>query len=103
VVERYTHLAIGEFPRRFNVAHGQLAPVTCDGVLAGRRWGLLSPWRGHGGVRPPSIYDVSVHALDAKPVLRRARHGLVHADGFYTWRQLPGGKARPFWLHGDDR
>ncbi len=99
--ERYTR-SVADAPR-FNIAHGQAPPVaTADGVVA-MRWGMLAPWRGHGGKRPPMIYVASVDAIDTTPLLRaamRSQRCLVLADGFYAWRRV-GKKSIPYWIHAE--
>jgi putative SOS response-associated peptidase YedK len=111
-VERYTLSSVAglELPAalarpRFNIARGQDAPalVARDGVreVSAMRWGLLSPWRGHGGKRPPMIYTASADAIDGTPLLRNAFHAqrcLVLADGFFAWRRA-GKKPQPYWIH----
>lgn len=86
---------------RFNIAHDQHAPVmTTDGERT-MRWGVLAPWRGHGGKRPPSIYEAPREAIDTTPVLRNAfrkQRCLVLADGFFAWA---GRKRRAYWIHGE--
>ena len=100
ILAHYTQPAVAGFPRRCNVGRGQQAPITIAGAVAGMRWGLLAPWRGHGGVRPPPIYVATLAEVAATPVLRRAKHCLVHADGCFAW-QRGGSKPRPMWLHVD--
>jgi putative SOS response-associated peptidase YedK len=101
MLERYTQPAIGGSPRRYNVARGGMAAVTVDGELRELRWGLLAPWRGHGGKRPPPIYTADAAAIEATPVLRRATRCIVHADGFYAWLKLRS-KRHAFWIHAAD-
>jgi putative SOS response-associated peptidase YedK len=97
VCERYTLTDAA----RFNIAHTQRAPVQ---TLAGTdelRWGLLAPWRGHGGKRGPMIFEAPLDAIARTPLLRTARarrRCLVLADGWYAWR----GK-QPYWIHTDHR
>jgi putative SOS response-associated peptidase YedK len=97
-LEHYTQPAIGELPRRFNVARGQSAAATIDGDVRLVRWGLLAPWRGHGGKRPPPIYVADDAAIARTPLLRRAARCAVHADGFYAWHDA-GKKRHAFWIH----
>ncbi len=116
-MERYTLSSIAglELPAalarpRFNIARGQEAAVLVprDGAGAGAareiaamRWGLLSPWRGHGGKRPPMIHTAPADAIDGTPLLRnafRAGRCLVLADGFFAWRRA-GKKPQPYWIH----
>jgi len=95
-MERYTNTC-GE-PPRYNIARGQDAPV--GGQLT-MRWGLLAPWRGHGGKRGPMIYTAPLADIDKTPLLRNAmkkQRCLVLADGFYAWRKL-GSKRQPYWIH----
>jgi hypothetical protein len=46
---------------RFNIARGQQAPVEMRDGVHDMRWGLLAPWRGHGGKRGPNIYEAPTH------------------------------------------
>jgi putative SOS response-associated peptidase YedK len=94
VIERFT-----DTPRRFNIARGQSTAVDIAGTSRVLRWGLLAPWRGHGGKRPPPIYVVDRDAIASTPVLRRATPCLVRADGFYAWHKV-GGKRHAFWIRG---
>lgn len=106
-LERFTQPAIGDFARRFNVAHGQAVAATLATTIGGElralRWGVLAPWRGHGGKRPPPIYVADADASARPPVLRKARPCLVPADGFYAYAaHTAGGKRVPYWLHAAD-
>jgi putative SOS response-associated peptidase YedK len=114
-VERYTLSRIEglELPAavarpRFNIARGQDAAVAIvragepgKRVIAAMRWGMLAPWRGHGGKRPPMIHVAPRDAIDGTTLLRnalRTQRCLVLADGFFAWRR--GGKQpRPYWIH----
>lgn len=100
MIDRYAHPAGAEWPRRFNVAPGQNAPIALAGEpprLA--RWELLAPWRGHGGVRPPPIRTARLAEIARTPVLARARRCLVQGDGWYAKAKL--GKAiHAWWIHG---
>src|ERR1700704_249205 len=112
MIERYTLTSLDEVadsfgvaapdgPPRFNIPPLQIAPVrTADG-LAAARWGLLPPWRGHGGKRGPHILHAPIDALDGVPVLRNAfksQRCLVIADGFFVWHRAAR-KSQPLWLH----
>lgn len=94
MIERYSSTLRG----RFNIAHGQLAPVRrADREVALLRWGLTPPWRGHGGKRGPLIYDAPLVDVAATPLLRDAfKRGrcVVLADGYFTWVE-----DRPSWHH----
>lgn len=83
---------------RYNIARGQTAPVIVDGAERLMRWGLLAPWRGHGGKRGPMTYEAPHDAIDATPQLRNTRRVLVPADGFFAWRRI-GKKRIPYWIH----
>jgi putative SOS response-associated peptidase YedK len=99
VLERYTQPEIGGFARRYNVAPDQRAAVTLDGAIRALRWGLLAPWKGHGGVRPPPIRTAPQNAIALTPVLSRAKRCLVHGDGWYAKKKI--GKAiHAWWIHG---
>ncbi len=78
---------------RFNIARGQRAPVETAAGTEDMRWGLLAPWRGHGGKRGPMIYETPIGAKT-----HAKRRCLVLADGWYAWR----GK-QPYWIHTDHR
>ena len=96
MLERYTHTPT----RRFNIAPAQRAPIKLrDGELYEMRWGLLSPWRGHGGVRPPPIRTAPRNAIPLTPVLAHAERCLVRADGVYAKAKLGKG-VHTWWIHG---
>ncbi len=96
MVERYTHTPT----QRYNIAPGQQAPVILrGGVTCEMRWGLLSPWRGHGGVRPPPIRTAPLNAISLTPVLGRAERCLVRADGVFAKAKLGKG-VHVWWIHG---
>lgn len=112
MIERYTLTSLDEVPAmfgavapgaapRFNIAPLQQALVAAADGVAAARWGLLPPWRGHGGKRGPHIVHAPVEAIEATPVLRnafKARRCLVIADGFFVWHR--GGKrSQPLWVH----
>ena len=83
---------------RYNIAPGQRAVVVVDGAERELRWGLLAPWRGHGGKRGPMIHEAPLDAIASTPVLRDAAPCHVLADGFYAWRRI-GKKRVPYWIH----
>ena len=95
LLERYTET----IARRFNIAPDGEGDVTVDGERRGLRWGLLAPWRGHGGVRPPPICTARLDALARTPVLARAHRCLVHADGWYAKAKI-GKATHAWWIHG---
>lgn len=112
MIERYSLTSLDDIPEafggtapagppRFNIAPLQIAPVGTAGGLAFARWGLLPPWRGHGGKRGPHILHAPIDSLDDVPALRNAfksQRCLVIADGFYLWWRA-GKKSQPMWLH----
>jgi putative SOS response-associated peptidase YedK len=112
MVERYTLSSLddvaavfGAVPDgttpRFNIAPLQIAPIRSAGAIAGARWGLLPPWRGHGGKRGPHVLHAPQGAIEPTPLLRnafRSQRCLVLADGFFVWRRT-GKKPQPFWVH----
>jgi putative SOS response-associated peptidase YedK len=110
VVEEF-QLAIGVPPAiaapRYNIAPTQPAPVihAAGGAraLEVMRWGMLAPWRGHGGKRGPMLINARAEELGGKPIFRDAfarRRCLVPADGFFEW-QAHGTQRRPIWFHRD--
>ena len=104
MIERYTLTSSGGLPAtspRYNIAHGLLVPVVAGGTASLMRWGMLRPWRGHGGKRGPMIYAASLDTVDDTPILRAARKKqrcAVLADGFFVWQ----GK-QPRWCHPERR
>lgn len=88
---------------RFNIAHGDdVAVIDRDGTPRTMRWGLLAPWRGHGGTRGPMTFEVARDAIDDAPLTRtayRKRRCLVLADGFYAWWHGRRAKRQPYWIH----
>jgi len=84
---------------RYNVAPTQMIPVVRHNANGERelvqvRWGFVPRW-----AKDPSIGARMINAraetVESKPAFRNAfqRHRcLVPADGFYEWRQGPGGK-----------
>ncbi|HEY4060025.1 MAG TPA: SOS response-associated peptidase family protein [Kofleriaceae bacterium] len=99
MLERFTQPAIGEQPRRFNVAPGQQASVITDEVQQ-LRWGMLSPWRGHGGVRPPPIRIARLDQISSTPVLAKAKRCIVAGDGWYA-RGKVGKNLHAWWLQSN--
>jgi len=112
MIERYTLTSLDEVaagfgvaplegPPRFNIAPLQIAPICTAAGLVAARWGLLPPWRGHGGKRGPHVLHAPIASLDAVPLLRnafRSQRCLVIADGFFAWLRT-GKKSQPVWLH----
>jgi hypothetical protein len=102
VMERYSLTSAG----RFNIAHEQRAVIRTKDGEREARWGLLAPWRGHGGKRGPMVFSADEATIAATPMLRNARakrRCLVLADGWFVWRSFDkkGGKKRQaYWIHG---
>ena len=91
---------VGATPR-FNIAPLQRAPIRSASGIAMARWGLLPPWRGHGGKRGPHVLHAPADEIDQVPLLRNAfksQRCLVIADGFFAWRRS-GKKPQAFWVH----
>jgi putative SOS response-associated peptidase YedK len=90
---------------RFNIAPLQTALIRTPTAIAPARWGLLPPWRGHGGKRGPHVAHATFHDLDATPLVRNALKAgrcLVLADGFFVWQPVANGKSQPIWMHRAD-
>src|ERR1041384_6835394 len=116
MVERYTLTSLDELPSafgaaappganpRFNIAPLQSAPIALGrpgSELSLARWGLLPPWRGHGGKRGPHVLHAPLGDIEQVPLLRNAfksQRCLVIADGFFAWWRA-GKKPQPFWVH----
>lgn len=97
-MERYSLTSAG----RFNIAHQQRAVIRTTEGEREARWGLLAPWRGHGGKRGPMVFSADEETIAATPMLRTARakrRCLVIADGWFAWRAI-GKKRQPYWIHG---
>jgi putative SOS response-associated peptidase YedK len=112
MVERYTLTTLddvaasfgvvppGSTPR-FNIAPLQLALIRTASAVVASRWGLLPPWRGHGGKRGPHVLHAPIDAIEPTPLLRSAfksQRCLVIADGFFVWRRT-GKRPAPVWIH----
>ena len=96
-MERYTRTNAA----RFNIAHEQRARVVASSGELDARWGLLAPWRGHGGKRGPMVFALPAESTEATPHVRTARakrRCLVLADGWFAWRAI-GKKRQPYWIH----
>lgn len=94
-----------ELAPRYNIAPTQLAPVV-HGEPAGKRrlaemrWGLIPAWAKDEKIGNRLI-NARCETVAEKPSFRtalRQRRGAVLADGFYEWRQAPGGK-QPYHIH----
>ena len=91
---------------RYNVAPTEnVIVVRPDPAGGGRealrmRWGLIpSGTKSIDDV--PLLINARCETIGEKPSFRdsfRDRRCLVLADGFYEWRDDPGGK-RPYWIH----
>ncbi|MFT3698562.1 MAG: SOS response-associated peptidase family protein [Kofleriaceae bacterium] len=99
LTERYTQPAIEGFARRYNVAPDQTVPVRLSDNVRALRWGMLAPWRGHGGVRPPPIRTALLDSVAATPVLAKAKRCIVIADGWYARAKI-GKHVHAWWIHG---
>lgn len=115
VAEEFGLFDVPDQPPRYNVAPTQPVPAVRAAAggreLAMLRWGLIPSWADD-----PSIGNRMINAraetVATKPAFRAAfksRRCLVVADGFYEWRQFPGGKqpylirlrsGRPFGFAG---
>lgn len=96
MIERYTLT-----PQRYNIAPTQRAPVVTTAGEVDMRWGLLAPWRGHGGKRGPMIVRAGLPQVLGTPLVRNAfkkQRVAIRADGFYAWRKI-GKKSQPYWIH----
>jgi putative SOS response-associated peptidase YedK len=104
---RFDTLALGvvmpPIGPRFNVAPSQSVPFIhqdAAGRAAGLvRWGLVPAWADD-----PSIGNRLANArgdtIATKPSFRsafRSRRGLMPADLFYEWQQVPGQKVKQPW------
>src|ERR1051325_689678 len=102
MVERYTLTSLDDVAERFgapvppactprfNIAPLQSALVCTAAGLGLARWGLLPPWRGHGGKRGPHVLHAPLDDIEQIPLLRNAfksQRCLVIADGFFVWRR----------------
>jgi len=94
-----------EFPRRYNVAPTQIAPVVRaieePGASAGRRvdpmrWGLIPSWAPDISIGSRLI-NARADTIAEKPSFRAAfksRRCLIPASGFYEWKALEGEKRK---------
>lgn len=97
MIERFTNTR----DHRYNIARGATTTVRLRDGERPLRWGLLPPWRGHGGKRGPTVYAATVDTIASTPFLRTARDRrrcLVLADGFYAWRKV-GSRKQAYYIH----
>src|SRR5687767_13449264 len=102
MVERYTLTSLdgvadtfgaavpADLRPRYNIAPLQSVPIRSAAGLTVARWGMLPPWRGHGGKRGPHVLHAPVDEIEQVPLLRNAfksQRCLVIADGFFVWRR----------------
>ena len=115
MIERYTLTSLEEVAGtfgvavpagatpRFNIAPLQIALIRDASAITSARWGLLPPWRGHGGKRDPHVRHARIETIDGVPLLRNAfkrQRCLVIADGFFVFGHGPGGNpSLPVWMH----
>lgn len=102
------HVAMDEWPPRFNLAPSQAAPVIVRGNEGERRlglmrWGLVPRWADDPAVGYRMI-NARAETAATKPAFRdafRRRRCLIPADGFYEWRPPGEGKGpkTPFHIH----
>ncbi len=110
-----------EFPRRYNVAPTQNAPVVradpSNGGASGSesggrrvdmlRWGLI-PWWADDPSIGGRLINARAETVHEKPAFRSAfksRRCLVPVSGFYEWQAQPGMKRKqPYYFRpaGDD-
>ncbi len=94
-----------EVDRRYNIAPGdEVLAVTCDREGAPRgellRWGLVPSWAESPDTGLKMI-NARLETVASRPAFRRAFERyrcLIVADGFYEWRQQPGGAKQPFHI-----
>ncbi len=94
-----------EVRRRYNVAPGDsVLAVTSDREGAPRgellRWGLVPSWADSPATGLKMI-NARLETVASRPAFRRAFQRyrcLIVADGFYEWRQQPGGPKLPFHI-----
>lgn len=97
-----------EFPPnltpRYNIAPTQPVAVITNAQpqrVEFFRWGLIPAWAQDPAIGARMI-NARAESLAVKPAFRaalRRRRCLILADGFYEWRQEPGGRAKtPFYI-----
>ncbi len=91
----------------FNIAPGSRIAILKgnhdSNVFANAGWGLVPHWSEHlPKVRP---INARAESIAVKPYFRHAlnrNHCLVPASGFYEWKESPGGKKLPWYVHRAD-
>jgi putative SOS response-associated peptidase YedK len=101
-----------EIPPSWNVAPTANVPVVLerqidDGIarqLHVARWGLVPSW-----AKDPSVgsrmFNARSETILEKPAFRKAvksRRCAVPADGYYEWKQGPGRRKQPYYVHAED-
>jgi putative SOS response-associated peptidase YedK len=93
----------------YNIAPTQsvlcLVPDAGGGRLLDRyRWGLIPSWAKEAAIGS-RLFNARAETVAEKASFRgafRAQRLAVLSDGFYEWRQGPGGRRQPFFLHRTD-
>lgn len=96
------------FPHRFNVQPASAVPALMleEGTrtLCSARWGLIPHWWTQD--KPPRLtINARLEEISAKPMWRDPiRHSrcLLPAEGWYEWRETPGGR-QPHYITRRDR
>lgn len=91
---------------RYNIAPTQAVPAIRAGSqgreLAMLRWGLVPFWAKDPAIGAKMI-NARAETAAEKPAFRaalRQRRCIIPADGFYEWRQAPGGKQPLYFRVG---
>jgi putative SOS response-associated peptidase YedK len=99
-----TELVVAPEPR-YNLTPGQAVAVVRerDGrrTLEQLQWGLVPFWAKDASIGRRLI-NARFDTLAEKPAYREAwsrRRCLIPASGFYEWREVPGGRKRPYFIH----
>ena len=100
--------SLEQFPGSWNVAPGQVLPITRlkDGTVehVTARWGLVPFWAKDEKIGYKCI-NARAETIAATPAFKGAyrtrRRCLVPACGFYEWRKHPAGK-QPFYITSAD-
>lgn len=98
---------VPEFPKRFNIAPSQMAPVIrlddsgrlqCEMM----RWGLIPHWAKDEKIGNHTI-NARIETASGKPAFRDAwkrRRCIIPATGFYEWKVQNG--KQPYFIHRKD-
>lgn len=103
---RFDATVASEWRPRYNIAPGQGHPAITDAeseTIQSLHWGLIPFWADEKAIgnRLINARAETVHEKNAFRHAFKDQRCLVVADGFYEWKEMPGGK-QPYRIVRED-